>query len=108
MALIDGVKLSLGGRDFIVPALTLKSLRKLTESGTLKKLNVTGGELSLENMDAVATVVHAAISRNYSDVTVDDLLELLDLENMQRVLPAVMAASGLKRDTLGEVQGPKT
>lgn len=91
--MIEGVKLNLGGRDLIVPALSFKQLRQL-----LPKVQHLGdGAVTAENMGEIALVVHAALSRNYQDLTIDDVEDMLDMHNAMPAVLAVMGQSGLER-----------
>lgn len=99
----DGTKVNLGGRDFVLPPLTLKSLRLLGPKIAL--LSDLNGVPTTEQVDVMVEIVHASAVRNYPDLTPDDLLDLLDLHNIKEVFPAVMAASGLKQVPMGEVAG---
>lgn len=99
--LIDGAKIKMGGKDWVVPALSFKQLKRL-----LPTLNRVGnGAVSLENMGEMAEVVHAALSRNYPKVTLDEVEELLDMRNAQFVFLAVIGQSGLEQVPEGEA-GP--
>jgi hypothetical protein len=92
--LIDGVSIRMGGRDWIVPALTFGQIKRLR--GRLEILPTEPGVLSGAQIDAIIDVVHAALARNYPAVTVDEVGEhLLDLGNMATVIKAIMTGSGL-------------
>jgi hypothetical protein len=103
MALIEGVKINMGGRDFVAPPLNFKALRALTPK--LVILSAMGDVPTGEQIDVVLDVVHAALVRNYPDLTRDELEELLDLANLASALVAIMGASGLEK-TSGEASGP--
>ena len=96
----EGTTVKMGGRDFILPPLTLKALRRL--GPTIANLSDLAGVPTPEQVDAMVELVHASAVRNYPELTMDDLLDLLDLGNLPEVFPAVMAASGLKRSAVGE------
>jgi hypothetical protein len=99
MTLIEGVKLNLGGREFVAPPLNFKALRALTPK--LAILSAMGDVPTGEQIDVVLDVVHAALVRNYPDLTREELEDLLDLANLAKALVAIMGASGLER-TSGE------
>jgi hypothetical protein len=95
MALLDGIKVNVGGRELIIPPLNLRALRKLKEKiKLLEKMNTVPGE---EEIDALLDIVTSAVQRNYPEITRDNLEDLVDLANLQEVVPAVLAASGLVR-----------
>jgi hypothetical protein len=93
--LIDGVEISMGGKKWTVPPLTLKQVKKfqpiLEGLGNLDEAN------ALAQSDALVEVIHAAIARNYPEVIRDEIDELLDLGNLMPVVQAVMGVSGLLR-----------
>jgi len=91
----EGAKIAIGGRDFIVPPLTFKQLRRLKERiESLKEATLKPGDLSGEQLDAMAEIIHAALSRNYPELTREDLEDLLDLGNLGPMIKAVMGQSG--------------
>lgn len=89
---IPGIKLNLGGEELIVPPLNLKALRVL--QGKLE--NYAGGTDS-ESIETVIEAMHAALSRNYPEMTRDQVEEIIGLENMEEAMQAVMDVSGLLR-----------
>ena len=103
--LLNGTKVTMGGRDFILPPLTLKALRDLGPK--IKTLGDLNGVPTPEQVDAIVALVHASAARNYPELTPDDLLDLLDLGNLHEVFPALMSASGLRQGAPGEVVGPR-
>jgi hypothetical protein len=104
--LIDGVSVRMGGRDFTIPPLTLGMVKRLApqleKMGGADPASISGPEAA----DACVTVIHAALKRNYPELTQDEVEELLDLGNMQKVTHAVMGISGLIPS--GEAQGEAT
>lgn len=86
--LLDGVTVKIGRREFIVPPLNIKSLKRAAK---LAPVMEGGGE---ESFDACVDVIHMAVVRNYPDVTRDELEEELDSTNLPTVVNAVLEASG--------------
>jgi hypothetical protein len=95
----DGPTIVIGGTEWVVPPLTLKSLRKYYPQLVAMKV---GGAPTLEQFDLVRDVVHAALSRNYPEVTPDQVEDMLDMRNMGEVLTRVLSAAGLERRPVGE------
>lgn len=87
-----GVNVTLGDRVFVVPPLNFRQLQVFQD-----RLNGFSGGVDPASVALVLEVTHAAIGRNYPDVTTDELAELLDVGNIQDVMEAVMDVSGLKR-----------
>lgn len=98
---IEGVTINLGGDDYVVPALNFRQIKKIQPE--IRKLeNLSGGLISDEEMEVMATVVHEALSRNYPDITQEKVLELLDLRNAPVVVKAIMGISGFEATQSGE------
>jgi hypothetical protein len=100
--MIDGTKISLNGKDYIVPPLNFKSIKKLQpviENLTKVDLNMSGDQI-----DSVCEIVHTALIRNYPELTKDEVLDGLDLGNAHSIIMAIMGASGLKAVPAGEAQ----
>lgn len=92
--MIAGIALMLGGVAMLVPPLSLGSLELLQDR--LAKLP----ELLPTDPQAVGTIIdaaHAALVRNYPDITRERVGELVDLGNMGDVYEALMDVSGIKR-----------
>lgn len=87
-----GIKLNLQGQDFVVPPLNFRSLQEMQA----RIASFTGG-VDPESISLVVDAAHAALSRNYPDLSKDAVIDLLDLENMLSIMEAVMDVSGLKR-----------
>ncbi len=97
--MIPGVTIQMGGQDWLVPPLTLGQLRRML-STDIKALN--GGDPD-KVLAAVCSIVAAALSRNYSDMTVERVEGLLDLGNRDEVVAAVLGNSGLRVGEVGAV-----
>ena len=92
----EGVTVTIGGENYIVPPLNFKQLRafkpKLARLGKDQ-----AGDLTEEQMDIMSEVIHAALTRNYPDLTRERIEEMLDLGNIGRIFKAAMNASGLEQ-----------
>lgn len=100
-ALIDGVSIKVGVKEYIVPALNFKHIRTLMPK--IQELTNIDATMSEEQMDNVFTVIHAAISRNYPEINKEFLEENIDLNNVKPIMNAIMGQSGLVK-TSGEAQ----
>ncbi len=100
--MIPGVMIAMGGRDWIVPPLTLGQLRRLMPQ--VQRLSALGASMGAEELGIVLDVVTSALQRNYPDLTPETLAELIDLGNVRAVLTAILTGSGLKPqgDGMGE------
>ena len=92
--MIEGVKISMGGNTYEVPALSFGQIKRLMPTIGQISTDAKGG-MSDTQMVAMGDIVHAALSRNYPDVTRDQVDDMLDLRNAPEVIKAVMGQSGL-------------
>jgi hypothetical protein len=103
--MIEGTSVRLSGRDLMIPPLTLGQVKRLTP--LIEKIAVQGENLGgPEALDACVEVIHAAIKRNYPDMTKDEVEDLVDLRNVHEAISAVMGQSGLTPS--GEARGEAT
>ena len=93
--IIDGASIRMGGKDYIVPALSFGQLRRLMPK--LKETNSIGAQMTPEQMENVIEIVFAALSRNYPDLKLEDVENLIDLNNLATIFSAVMGQSGLSK-----------
>ena len=101
--MVPGVTIAMGGRDWVIPPLTLGQLRRLMPK--VRQLTEIGASMGETQISVLVEIVAAALQRNYPEATADMVENLLDLGNASAVLNAVLTGSGLKlRDSrLGEV-----
>ena len=106
--MIPGVTIAMGGRDWLVPPLTLGQLRRLMPK--VRQLTEIGASMGEAQIAVLVEIVATALQRNYPDATADMVENLLDLGNASAVLNAVLTGSGLKlRDArMGEAAAPGT
>lgn len=90
----EGIDVKIGGTKYVVPPLSLKQVRTL-EAKINTAQEITGLPTE-EQHNALVDVVHAAISRNYPDMTRDELEDSLDLANLRTVMLAVFSVSGFQ------------
>lgn len=88
-----GVTLYLGGADYVVPPISLGALEQLQD----RIVNFAGDVTDKAQVATVIDAAHAALRRNYPDMTREDVADLVDVSNMAEIFEAVMDVSGLKR-----------
>lgn len=94
--MIEGKIVRMAGADWNVPPLNFKALRRFREElGTMTPE-------ALVNSGKVVELIHAALLRNYPDLTFDALEDMLDMGNVMEVTEAVLAVSGLVAKQPGE------
>lgn len=91
--MIDGVPIRMNGQDYVVPPLSLKAIKRLQP--TLDEIRQCA--TAFEALPKIAEVVHAALQRNYPEITIDQMDDLLDMGNAFAVLNAVQGVSGFVR-----------
>jgi hypothetical protein len=91
---IPGVLVTMGGREWAVPPLTLGQLRRLMPK--VRQLTEIGAQMGESQIGVLVEIVAAAVQRNYPEVTPEAVEDLLDLGNAGIVLNAVLTGSGLK------------
>jgi len=87
-----GIERELGGKTYVIPPLSLGQLRRLQ-----KKLEQWSGDFDDKSVAVCVETVQCALSRNYPDITEDQVAEFIDVGNMFDLMQAVMDVSGLLR-----------
>lgn len=103
----EGTPVRMGGRDFIVPALTMGQVKQLKESGKLARIFEVNVLSPQEDIDLALEVIQSAMARNYPEITIKELEDILDAKNTSKVILSIMGMSGLIRtdgDDSGEAQ----
>jgi hypothetical protein len=104
MEMIPGIDFDFGGGQVrTIPPLSLAALRRM--QGALGKLSAVGA-LEPEAIDTVIKATHAALRRNYPDISEDDVAELIDVANMHEVIACVLDVAGVKRKAGEEAKNP--
>jgi hypothetical protein len=96
---LTGVPLKLGGADYVLPPLNLAALEKywaLIESWGEPPASLVG------RLSEGAELLHAALVRNYPELTLAEVKEGLDLANFPAALAQLLEVSGLVRRLPGE------
>lgn len=101
LKLIVGSPLQLGSKALICPALNIKGMRALKEDLDLLQKGIPAdraGDLNAtdEFMAVLAKVAHVALSRNYPGITMDEVEEGIDFNNVRAITLAVLGASSFK------------
>jgi len=93
--LIDGFSLQVGGQEYIIPPLNFSAIKRFQKNGTFEIANGASGSLDAEKTDAMIDLIHAAMTRNYPDMTREEVEDVLDMGNMATIINAVMGRSGM-------------
>ena len=81
--MIKGIDTDIGGTVYTVPPLSLGAVERFQD------------RLAAPTGSDIIDITLAALKRNYPDLTRDELAEQIDVENVQRVIEAVMQISNL-------------
>jgi hypothetical protein len=92
---VPGIKLTLGGKELIVPPLSLGAVEDMQD-----RLSAYKGVGDKASVATAIDALTASLKRNYPETTREEVRELIGLENMQDVMLAVMDVSGLRRQEL--------
>ena len=86
--MLEGIKINLGGRDFVAPPLPLKVFR--LHPDWFETLNDLAGLPTPETVEIMTQIILSALQRNYPDITAETLEDLLDVSNMPIAMRAIM------------------
>jgi hypothetical protein len=92
--MIDGITVTMGGKEWTIPPLTLGQLRQLMPK--VRQLSEIGEKVGETQIALIVEIVTAALRRNYPEINEELVENLLDLGNAVSVLAAVLTGSGLK------------
>jgi hypothetical protein len=98
-----GQWVTLGEEAYRIPPLGFLAIQELADE--VQSLAKMGDRPTPEQMGTVTKIVHAAISRNYPYMTVQELADMLDIGNYQRVLGEVLQIAGFKQESGGPGEG---
>lgn len=96
-----GTEVELQNMKLVLPLLNFAAYRK---GGAMKKLNMvfegvkradaTGiFDLTDEELDAAVDLVYMSAVRNYPDITKEQIMEGLDIENLSKILPVLVTTN---------------
>lgn len=103
MAKIKGILFDFGGESLVIPPISLGALEQLQE----RIGSFTGDVTDSQQVGTVIDAAHAALQRNYPEMTRAQVANLIDVANMGDVFTSLMDVSGMRRKALesGEIQG---
>lgn len=88
-----GIKVTIGGKDFIVAPLNLARIKKLRTE--LEAVQGFKGSKTLtdEQINIYVSIIHSALTRNYPDMTREEVEDMVDLVNLGPIFQAIMGIS---------------
>lgn len=90
--------------EYVFPAISFGGMDRLDESGALKRMDDAADAKAQK--EAVLDVIHEAAKRNYPDMTMSALKEVIDVQNMRDVVRYVLGAHRLPEPKPGEAGSP--
>ena len=104
MVKFKGIEFDLGGTVYVVPPLSMGDLEVMQD----KLAAFENFSLNAASAKVILEVAHRALKRNYPEIKVEELAELVDLGNAMELFQAVMDISGLRRREIeaGKTQAP--
>ena len=94
-----GQWITFGAEAYRVPPLALGAIQDLQDR--VASMGSADGLPKPAQMETILDVVHAAIRRNYPSMTREQLAEMIDVQNYQEVMGAVLNVSGFKEREAG-------
>lgn len=94
--MIKGISFDFGEKTLVIPPISLGALEQLQEQLT----EFNGNALDKKQLSTVIEAAHAALRRNYPELTREEVGELIDLANFMEVFDCVMDVSGMKRKAI--------
>lgn len=86
---VPGVEMTFDGVVYIVPPLNAAAVKQYRAQAAAFFAG------AVPDIEVVCTLLHAALSRNYESVTVDQVEQWVDYANMLSIMDTVMNTSGL-------------
>jgi len=101
----EGVPVRIGNRQWIMPSLSVGQAEKYWPALLdLDKHAVTTEEMKSllpKKFDQMVVVIHAALSRNYKDLTITQIKEMVSIGQLRKLMLVVMGQSGFEQ---GEIK----
>jgi hypothetical protein len=86
--MIDGPKITIGDREFVVPPANLKAIRAFTS------VRENADATSTDRQNANIAFILNTLRRNYPDLTEDFILEHVDTRNQVAVMTKIQESAG--------------
>lgn len=100
---IPGAVVNLGGHEFVLAPFGLRLTREYEAKFNELAKRTDPPASPEEHYDLAVEAIVCSLQRNYPEVTRERIEDLLDNANVPEALSALLAQSGLKRLTPGEI-----
>lgn len=99
----EGVKVRIGNREFVMPSLSVGQAKRLwPQILKLDKEGISAEDIP-EKFELAVPIIHAALSRNYPQLTVEQVEDMVSISQLRQLLLVVSGQSGMKEKS-GETQ----
>jgi hypothetical protein len=99
--MIDGEKIMVGGVEMTAPPIAYGKVKKYYQD--IKTLDPAGEEFA--PIDKLLEVIHASLSRNYPDLTLEQLADMIFVAEITPAYQKILSISGFKAVAPGELPG---
>ena len=96
--MFEGTEIKFGAGKKIAPPLSLGQIKRFAPQ--IKDMNI--GALDAETVDLSVTLIHAALSRNYPEITTQEVEDNIDISQMAPAITAIMRISGFEENQPGK------
>lgn len=95
--LFEGAAVTIRGQEFIVPGLSFGQMEDMAD--ILTRMSLSGGDIQLtkETIGDVISLIYAALSRNYPELTKAHVRDMVDTRNFVSLIEIIMNKSGLEK-----------
>ncbi len=97
--LIPGLTINLSGQNYVLPPMNVDTLEAYWD---MIQGWAQPPESLMQRLGEAAAVLHAALSRNYPELTLLEVKKALDWRNFVAIIDALLWCSGLARVEPGE------
>ena len=94
IALYEGETIVIRGNEYVIPGMSFAQLEANAED--IDKIMTAKDEDMMKMLGVTSKIVHLAMGRNYPDLTLDEVKDMLDMRNMQKIIQAIMGGSGFQ------------
>ena len=90
-----GVQVKIAGQDFVIPGLSFKQMRELTESGRIEKFAAITGMPTVEQQGLLLDLLTETMKRNHPSVGREFLEESVAVADAIEIVKIIFTTSGL-------------
>ena len=102
----EGVPVMIAGKEWIIPALNLTTIKRLRPqidslASIAMDMNITDKQI-----DVFIEIIHSALARNYPEITKENVADMVTFANATPIISAVMGVSGFVSSGGAKADGP--